>query len=283
MTEAYDWRGRVGDAWAEEWRRTDRTLAPVNDALVAAAAAEAERFHHPHILDVGCGAGATSFALATALADAEIVGIDLSEALIAAARERAGEGAENPRFEIADATHWAPARARFDLIVSRHGVMFFDDPIGAFAHLRTLAGTEARLVFSCFRGRADNQWVTALRPIFERFAPEALAAPDPPAGPFAFGDPARIAAILTAAGFASPDIRALDFDFVAGAGEDAVADAIAYFRRIGPFAALLRTLDERAGGKAIEALAEIAGRNRAGNSILFRAAAWIVSAKAETS
>lgn len=281
MTEAFDWRGRVGDAWAEEWRRTDRTLAPVNDALVAAAVAGAVR--HPRILDVGCGAGATSLALAAALGDAEIVGIDLSETLIAAARERAGEGAESPRFEVADAARWTPARAGFDRIVSRHGVMFFAEPVAAFAHLRALAGAQARLVFSCFRGRADNQWVTALRPIFERFAPAALAAPDPPAGPFALADPARIEAILTGAGFAPPDIRALDFDFVAGVGADPVADAVGYFRRIGPFAALLRELDARAGGAAVEALAEIAARHRAGDQILFRAAAWIVSAKAEAS
>lgn len=283
MTEAYDWRGRVGDAWAEEWRRTDRTLAPVNDALVARAAAEAERFDRPRILDVGCGAGATSLALAAALADAEVIGIDLSAALIAAARERAGEGAEAVRFEVADAARWAPARAGFDLIVSRHGVMFFADPVAAFAHLRALAGAEARLVFSCFRDRADNQWVTALRPIFERFAPEALAAPEPPAGPFAFADPARIAAILTAAGFARPDIRALDFEFVAGAGEDALGDAVAYYRRIGPFATMLRALDEDAGRAALAQLAEIAAAHQAGGHILFRAAAWLVTARVEES
>ena len=41
MTVTYDWRGDIGDVWAEEWRRTDRTLAPVNGALVAEAAAGA--------------------------------------------------------------------------------------------------------------------------------------------------------------------------------------------------------------------------------------------------
>jgi SAM-dependent methyltransferase len=282
MTEASEWRGRVGDVWAQEWRRTDRSLAPVNDALVAAAAAEAAPFHRPRILDVGCGAGATSLALAKALPGAEIIGIDLSEPLIAAARERAA-GRAGLRFEIADAAAWAPACAGFDLIVSRHGVMFFEDPVAAFAHLHALAGAEARLVFSCFRARADNQWAMALRPIFERFVPETLAAPDPPAGPFAFGDPARIEAILAQAGFAGPRLRAFDFDFVAGADEDPVADAISYFRRIGPFARLLRELGEGAGEAALELLADIAAAHRAGDRIVFRAAAWIVTAKAEPS
>src|SRR3954469_15048976 len=129
MTGAYDWRGDIGDVWADEWRRTDRTLAPVNDALVAASMAnEAE----PHrILDIGCGAGATSLALADAFGTARITGVDLSPTLVAVARERAGDRSRL-RFEVGDAATWSPGEAGFDLIVSRHGIMFFDDPVGAF-------------------------------------------------------------------------------------------------------------------------------------------------------
>jgi SAM-dependent methyltransferase len=282
MTEASEWRGRVGDVWAEEWRRTDRSLAPVNAELVAAAAAELAAFESTRILDVGCGAGATSLALAQAIAGAEILGIDLSEALVATARERAA-GRENLRFEVTDAALWTPAQAGFDLIVSRHGLMFFQDPAAAFGHLRALAAPEARLVFSCFRARADNRWAAALAPIVERFAPAAPAAPDGGIGPFAFADPARIEAILGSAGFAAPRIRPFDFDFVAGAGEDPVADAISYFRRIGPFAALLRSLDEEAGKAALAELAGIVAAHRAGRHILFRAAAWLVTAKVQGS
>src|SRR3954451_17269514 len=161
MTEAYEWRGRVGEVWAEEWRRTDRSLAPVNAALAAAAAAEAAGLDSPRILDVGCGAAATSLALAEAIPGSEIIGIDLSQALVAAARERA-VGRDNLGFEVADAARWTPSRAGVDLIVSRHGIMFFEDAVAAFAHLRTLAGPGARLVFSCFRARADNRWAAAL-------------------------------------------------------------------------------------------------------------------------
>src|SRR3954468_22416663 len=91
MTVDYDWRGAVGDVWAEEWRRTDRTLAPVNDALVAEAAVLPRGLARPRLLDVGCGAGATSLALAAALGGAEITGIDLSEGLVVDARGRAGD------------------------------------------------------------------------------------------------------------------------------------------------------------------------------------------------
>lgn len=275
MTETLEWQGRVGEAWAEEWRRTDRTLAPVNEALVARAAPlEAER-----ILDVGCGAGATSLALAASLPAAAITGIDLSDALIAAARARVG-GRPNLRFEIGDAALWRPASGGFDLIVSRHGIMFFDDAGAAFAHLRSLAVPGAGLLFSCFRGRGDNEWIAAQRPVLARFAPEALEAPEPAVGPFAFADPARIQKVLAAAGFAPPAIESLDFDFVVGAGADPVADAVHYFARIGPVARLLAALDPDARRRARDEIAGIAAARLCKGRIVFRAAAWIVSSRA---
>jgi hypothetical protein len=155
--------------------------------------------------------------------------------------------------------------------------MFFDDPVAAFAHLRALAMPGAAFVFSCFRAREDNPWAAALLPILQRFAANAAAAPPPDKGPFAFADPGRIEAILAAAGFGPPAITPFDFTFVAGLGDDPVADALAYFRRIGPFAALLRDLDEAHRDEAETMLAEVADRHREGDEIRFRAAAWIVA------
>jgi SAM-dependent methyltransferase len=276
MTEAFDWRGRVGEVWAEEWRRTDRALAPLNHALLEAAAMGLPP--GPKILDLGCGAGTTSFAFADAFPRAAITGVDLSDALIAVARARAANRT-GLAFEVGDASRWTPADGgAFDAIVSRHGVMFFDDPVAAFAHLRSIAAPNARLIFSCFRARAENQWAEALRPIVEAYAPQMLAGPSPATGPFAFADPARITRILTAAGFAAPRIAPFDFDYVAGeGGEDPVAEAVALFGRIGPFAAMLREVDPASAAAARDQLAEIAAAHLAGGRISFRAAAWIVS------
>lgn len=274
MTETLEWQGRVGEAWAEEWRRTDRTLAPVNAALVARAL----RFAPAHILDIGCGAGATSLALADALPDAAITGVDLSDALIGQALERA-RGRPALRFETGDAASWRPAAGAFDLVVSRHGVMFFDDSAAAFAHLRSLVAPGGGILFSCFRGRRENDWMSAQRPILERFAPEALGAPEPATGPFAFADPARVDSLLRAAGFAAPAIEPLDFDFVVGAGEDAGAEAVHYFSRIGPIARLLHGLDPDDRRRALDAVAGIASARLADGQIAFRAAAWIVESR----
>jgi 2-polyprenyl-3-methyl-5-hydroxy-6-metoxy-1,4-benzoquinol methylase len=102
MTEAFEWSGRVGDAWAQEWRRTDRTLAPVGEALLREIAAQVAGLAGPRILDLGCGAGTICLALADMIPGADITGVDLSAALVAVARERAG-GRLRLSFEVADA------------------------------------------------------------------------------------------------------------------------------------------------------------------------------------
>ena len=274
MLAGMEWQGQTGEAWAEEWRRTDRTLAPLNEALLARALP----FEGRRILDIGCGAGATSFAFADALPQAEVTGLDLSGALVAAAQGRAG-GRGNVRFVQGDASRWAPDDGAFDLIVSRHGVMFFDDPVAAFTHLHGLA-PRGRLLFSCFRAQVENEWMAAMRGIIERHAPEALALPAPAAGPFAFADVARIETILTGAGFAPPVVEPFDFDFIVGAGDDPVADAIAYFRRIGPMARLAAAMDEPAKQAFLADLVKVVAAHRRHDGIVFRAAAWLVSSRA---
>ena len=171
MTNAADWQGAVGRNWAAEFERTDRSLSELNAVLVDRIASRISP--DARILDIGCGAGATSFALAERLPTADIVGIDLSESLALAARARNTDG--RVRFEIHDATRWSGNDWRPDMLVSRHGVMFFDDPVAAFSHFAEIASADAQLVFSCFMDRAENDWAVEI--------PALLPAPPPPPQP----------------------------------------------------------------------------------------------------
>jgi SAM-dependent methyltransferase len=277
MTTAYDWTGRIGDVWAAEWRRTDRSftnLTPhLNAAILAAVTPKTAK-----IIDIGCGAGATSLATAQALPDATITGIDLSPNSIEIAKHRA-ETQTNVRFECADITAAAPHRAPTNLYVSRHGVMFFADPIAAFTTLAEAAAASAALVFSCFAERAANRWATE---IVIATGGDANAPESTKPGPFAFADPTHVATILETSGWEAAPPQRIDFAYRAGEGTDPVADAVDYFRRIGPAASAIRDAPPEERDHHIARLTQVCERHCNGDTVEFPAAAWIWTARKPT-
>jgi len=179
MTNAQDWQAQVGQNWARMYRQTDRSFTGLTQRLLE----RLEPLPGREVFDIGCGAGELSLALARARHGARVTGADISAELVAVAQERAG-GRVGVAFEQADAAQWTPPHAP-DLLVSRHGVMFFADPVAAFAHLHEIAAPGANLLFSCFRSPAENTWASAIPALLP-------AAPPPPPGyapgPFAFAD-----------------------------------------------------------------------------------------------
>jgi len=157
-------------------------------------------------------------------------------------------------------------------------VMFFDDPVAAFRHIGSVASPAARLVFSCFGPFADNAWASEMA---ATIAPaEAATFTDPHApGPFAFADPQRVRAILEGAGWTDVACDAERFSYIAGAGDDPVSEALAFFRRIGPAAPRLRALPEAERAGAESSLRALLERHLIGNRVCFDAMAWIVSAR----
>jgi SAM-dependent methyltransferase len=274
MTEAHDWIGRVGGVWASEWRRTDRSfgaLAQRLDAAILAIAPETGR-----ALDIGCGAGATSLALAAARPRLAVTGVDLSPAQLTVARERAAACA-NLDFAEGDVLAVAAKRAPIDLFVSRHGVMFFADPVSAFAALHAAAAPGARLVFSCFRDPSENRWANDFV-VAVTGSPPAPRAGAP--GPFAFADRNRVAAILGRAGWTGAAAEPVDYAWRAGAGDDPIADALSFFTRIGPAAPLLRELPLAPREAALARIAAVCEQHRADDAVDFPAAAWLWTARA---
>jgi SAM-dependent methyltransferase len=271
MTGAAEWQGRVGRAWSDEWRRTDRSFAGLTPHLLRAIAA----CPGAQVLDLGCGAGEISLAVARARDGARVTGIDISADLIAAASQRAAElGVGRVRFRHADAADFADGAAPFDLLVSRHGVMFFADPPATFTHLAAIAAPGASLVFSCFRARELNPWANLFDPLLPASA-AAEASPFPP-GPFAFADPDHVRTCLT--GWREPTFTPVDFRYVAGSGDDPVDDALAFFQRIGPAAPRLAALSGADRDDLLRRMAALLADHCHDGVVAFPAAAWIVTA-----
>ena len=271
MTTGTDWREAVGRTWAENFRLTDRSFAGLTERLLARISG----CEGQNVIDIGCGAGELSIAVARGNNSANVIGLDVSPMLIDTAKQR---GAEHPNleFEEGDAGSWVWPGFSPDKLISRHGVMFFDAPRAAFAHLREIARPGAELIFSCFRSPQENPWASELASLL-KIPPSS----DPYApGPFAFAQEAHVRGILGDAGWRDIEMVAADFAYVAGVGDDPVADALQFFQRIGPAASVLRGLAGDAREQALGRVRTWLERHRSGNLVAFAGAAWIVSAKA---
>ena len=184
-----------GRDWTELQDRMDANLSGAHAAVMAYAAAQSGE----NVLDIGCGTGQTSLALADAVGPrGRVTGVDVSQPMLGLARRRA-EGRTNASFTLADASV-QPFKPEFDLLFSRFGVMFFDDPIAAFANLHSGLKPGGRLAFVCWRTAPENLWAAAPLMAARALLPEQPP-PDPLApGPFAFANAQRIRDVL-AGGF----------------------------------------------------------------------------------
>ena len=187
--------------WPKRERLTDAVTPLLLDAL---APTPGER-----ILDVGCGGGRSALAAARAVGEGgSVVGLDLSTGLLALAEERRLEaGAANVSFVLGDAQVEHPPGPPFDAATSQFGVMFFDDPVGAFSNIRAHLRHSGRLVFACWQRLEANPWFfyEAVKPFVPAPPPREPGAAAP--GPFAFGDAAYVTSVLEGAGFAEVAVK----------------------------------------------------------------------------
>ena len=154
----------------------------------------------------------------------------MSGPLLAVARSLAAEWPAVAFVEADAQTYRAPDP--FDVVLSRNGLMLFDDLDAAFANLAANLRPGGRIVFSTWAEAESNAWATI---------PNAAVAahvrlPAAPEGPcaFALADPARVQAVLRRAGFGSVTLRRVDTDLWVASD---VSDAVAFVARSLPLPA----------------------------------------------
>jgi ubiquinone/menaquinone biosynthesis C-methylase UbiE len=265
------WNDTAGRAWVELQGTLDRVLEPFERVLAEAVATRKAK----GVLDIGCGTGSTTLAIARRLApEGTAVGVDISEPMIALAKQRAELEGATARFICADAQTHAFTPASFDMIVSRFGVMFFDDSMRAFANLRRAAAPKAALQCIAWRSAAENPFMTAAERAAGPFLPELPARrPDEP-GQFAFADRERVHSILDKSGWAEIDIQPVDVVCTLPASK-----LDAYFTKLGPLGRVLPQLDERTRGRVLEAVRAAFEPYVHGAEVRFTAACWMIGGR----
>jgi SAM-dependent methyltransferase len=266
------WNGPMGDRWARLQEKIDLHVEEITEAVLDfAAPREGER-----ILDVGCGCGTTTFLLAfKAGRDGTAAGIDISAPMLRVARARAMAQNAGIAFVEADASNY-DLQPVFDLAFSRFGIMFFADPVSAFANIRTALAPGGRLVFVCWRSLAENIWASApMEAAMHLLPPQEPADPFAP-GPFAFADRARLHRVLADANYSHVEIEPFDGTMNMGATlEEAAAEVL----NIGPLARAAGDLDEAVRARIRDCVEGAYARFASEAGVTPPAACWFARAR----
>jgi SAM-dependent methyltransferase len=195
--QAAYWTAR-SEQWVTHQAALDARLAPVGEQLLTRAAPRpGER-----VVDVGCGTGATTLAVAEKVGTrGSVLAVDISEPMLAIARRRSTErGHGHVRFLHGDAQSHDFEPKAYDLVLSRFGVMFFSDPVAAFANLMSALRPGGRLAFVCWAPLEDNPWFK--EPLAAGIRWLGPPEPQPPRapGPLALAETGYIEEILRDAG-----------------------------------------------------------------------------------
>lgn len=270
------WNEIAGPIWAAHYAKVSAQIRPFGlRAMERAAVREGER-----VLDVGCGAGETTLELGRRVGvRGAVLGIDISAPMLEVARRSAeAEGRSQITFENVDA-QTAELPGPFDLVYSRFGVMFFADPVAAFANLRRALRPDGRLGFVCWRALGENPWMRVPMQAAAQLLPMSKPNPSAP-GPFSLADEGHLRAVLEGAGFADVALGAWDHAMNMGGG-GSLDETAEFLLHIGPAAAALREAqaDEALRRQVFEAVrAAIAPFEKEGG-VYMPGAVWVVTAR----
>ncbi|WP_406725516.1 class I SAM-dependent methyltransferase [Streptomyces sp. GD-15H] len=263
------WNGYEGRHWAEHQSRYDALNDPANTPLLDAARIQAT----DRVLDIGCGNGRLT-RLAARTAD-RAVGVDLSAPMLERARASvAEEHLDNVSHLQADAQVYPFEDAAFDVALSRLGIMFFADPVAAFANIGRALRPGGRLVFVCPQsfGRMDQSVIFAA---VAEHVPLPDLSEESETGPASFADPERTTRVLRDASF--DEVTAEPIEVPQMWGADA-ADAAAFLFGWGPMRHWLRDAAPEAVDRARRAAADAFRAYETDEGVRLTVRHWLVTA-----
>ena len=271
-TQQEFWNSPATRIWSAGHDRIDRVMAPITAALLATAAAQPGE----SVIDIGCGSGTTVLAFAAQVGLSGMVrGVDIAAPSVAKATERLS-GTPQASVALADAQIFDFGAGSADLLVSRFGVMFFGDPVAAFANLRSALKPDGRLALAVFRAPAENPFASAPIAAIGPLLPKTEPLPPDAPGQFAWADPARVHAILGGAGFR--DITLTPYDPPMRLGNDAI-EAAAYSLSLGPAMRATLNMDEAGRTRVRMALQDFFRAHEASEGVVMQGGIWLVTAR----
>ncbi len=216
----------------EVWREYDETelrlTAPLSERMMDLARLGPGM----RVLDLATGRGEPAVRVARRVAPGGmVVGVDVSEAMLRMARERADrEGIANLELIGTDAETLLGVEAtRFDATVVRWGLMYLDSPVAALKSARRAMVSAGILVAAVWAEPERVPYYTLPRFVLERYRALPPADPEAP-GTFRYADLGRLQRDFAAAGFTIEHIEEIDVEVMEAATD---AELVAWTRAFG--------------------------------------------------
>jgi len=191
------WNKGIGQKWVKEDDAINERFTILTKEFFSRASIK----KNDKVLDIGCGGGITSFeASKLAGKDGYVLGADISEILLNLAKKNFSN-IKNLEFQYCDVQNYNFENNFFNKVISRFGVMFFENPIVAFKNIYNSIQNGGSLHFVCWTNVLENEFFTAAANIIikhlNREFPKVTRTP----GPFAFSETKYVKQILNASGF----------------------------------------------------------------------------------
>ena len=272
--EQYEfWNKGIGQKWVKE----DDSINERFTILTKEFFSRAKIKKNDRVLDIGCGGGITSFeASKLAGRDGYVLGADISEILLNLAKKNFSN-IKNLEFKYCDVQNYNFEKNFFNTVISRFGVMFFENPIVAFKNIYNSIQDDGSLHFVSWANVLENEFFTAAANIIikhlNREFPKVTRAP----GPFAFSETKYVKQILNASGF--KDIKVNKVYTSLSTNDDAEKDGELLFN-IGLAGKILseENLSEQELANIKDKIIEMSQNRRVNGKITYKACLNFVSA-----
>jgi ubiquinone/menaquinone biosynthesis C-methylase UbiE len=264
---------------AAGWRRWEPMLGSVSWPLALRMAAVAEVGPGQRVLDVGCGIGDPTLQVAVLVGPhGRVVGVDLSEAMLATARERAAAlGLAHVEFTAGDVTTMTLPASAFDVVLGRWSVNYLDDVVAALVRLRDTLVPGGRIAIAAWAPPEANPWLAVPLAALREIGIDVDVDPTRP-GLFHCSPDGALARALLRAGFQAVDQERVRLSYFAN-------DAGEFWRMLtdvtgGPLAPLVAGLDAAKLSDLSRRVVQALAAHRAGDVLRIPAQAQLAWGRA---
>ena len=196
------WNEKSGPKWVKNEDALNERLSILTNELFSRAKIKAT----DKVLDIGCGGGDTTFKVSKLLVDGgQVLGVDISHTLLDHAKNKFSN-IDVMKFMHCDAQNYSFDKNYFDKVISRFGVMFFENPYEAFKNILDSMRTNGSLNFVCWTNLMENEFIIEGMDIITKYTQKLLPEVTKDPGPFAFSDREYVNEVLQSAGFKNINI-----------------------------------------------------------------------------